>query len=184
MVRPRTVGMAVAKPEVRCSSTPARPAEDGSALKSLLTRSVVYEQVGAVIPHNLLQFGLFGSGLIVVTGLLALILPGAHSIQHGGFFLLLGSTTASLDSFLGSLAAPALILAGSLLVLDAGLMCVRASQCRRLAVVLQAGLGGAGGLICAAFLALVAFNLALWILIFAATLMILGFILGAIAGGS
>jgi hypothetical protein len=173
--------MAVAKKEVVGSADIADdgPAQGHSALKSLLERSVIYEKAGAVIPHDLLQFGLFGSGLIVAAGLLALILPSAYSIQHGGFFLLLGSTTASLDSFMGSLAAPAFIVGGGLLVLDACLMLVRTSQSWRAAIVLQAALGGSGGLVCAAFLALVAFNLALWILIVTAALMVIGMILGA-----
>ena len=183
MGSPSTVDMAVTKKEVVSSAAPARPSSDYSALKSLLNRSVIYEKAGAVIPHDLMQFGLFGSGLIIAAGLLALILPSAYSIQHGGFFLLLGSTTASLDSFIGSLAAPAFIVGGSLLVLDAGLMCVRTSYPWRAVIVLQAVLGGIGGLVCAVFLALVAFNLALWILIVAVVLMILGVILAAMAGG-
>jgi hypothetical protein len=82
---------------------PLGRADDGSALQSLLDRSVIYERTGSVIPWGLLRFGFCGAGVIVLTGLLALILPGSLEIRHGGFFLLFGGQAAALADFLRGL---------------------------------------------------------------------------------
>jgi hypothetical protein len=160
----------------------AAPYED-SALKSLLRKATGYEKAGAVIPGGLMQFGLLGSTLIIATGLLALILPGATSIRRSGFYLVLGGPTASLGSIMGHVAILALICGGSLLVIDAGLMQVRTSEYWRYVVVAQAVAGGIGGAFCTIFLALVILNLAIWIALFALGLMIIFMIIGAMAGG-
>lgn len=149
---------------------PGSSASGGSALKDLLAHSVVYEKAGAVIPRDLLQFGLFGSIVVIVTGLLALVLPDPASISRGEFFLVLGSTAASLDSLMHGLAIPAIVCGVLLLGLDIYLMQVPTSEQWRWAVVGQAAAGGAGGVLCVVFLALVVLNIALWIAICACIL--------------
>ncbi len=139
-----------------------RPAADG-ALSSFLARSVVYEKAGAVIPRDLVQFGLLASGAVFVTGLMALLLPGAASIRHGGFFLLFASQEAGLETLMHTLALPAIFLASALFALDVCLMKGRRSERWRSAIVAQAVAGGVGGVICTLFLALLILNLAIWI---------------------
>lgn len=158
------------------------PAPEDDALQSLLRRIGDYGKT-AVIPYDLLQFGLYGSVVVIVTGLFALILPGAASIRHSHFYLVLGSETASVVSLMRALAIPAIISGGCLLLLDACLMQVHTSARWRSMVVIQAAAGGVGGVICTIFLALVILNLAIWIVIMALMLMLVGVILGAIAGG-
>ena len=171
------------------SSTDLTPAsdnavpDDGSALRALLDHAIPYEKAGAVIPHDLLQFGLLGSGIVIATGLLALTLPDSAAIRHSDFYLVLGSLTASLDTVMGRAASPALICGGILLVLDACLMQVRTSSAWRYTVVAQAIAGGIGGAFCTVFLALIILNLAIWIAIIALAVVILGVILGMMAGG-
>jgi len=159
--------------------TPASPDDSDNALKSLLRRSVIYERAGAVVPHDLLQVGLFGSIVVIIAGLFALILPSATSISHSGFYWILGSTIAHVASFMRVVAAPALIVGGSLLVFDAYLMLGRTSAPWRFMVVVQAAIGGIGGVICMIFLALVILNLAIWIVIVVLALMVIGVMLAA-----
>jgi hypothetical protein len=141
---------------------------DDSALKSLLSRAAVHDK--AVIPAGLMQFALFGSLIVIATGFVALILPSAAAIRHARFFLVLGGAAAGLDSFMGSLAMPALLCGCALLALDLYLMRVPTGEQSRSAVVLQAAAGGAGSLVCALFFLLVIVNLILWILIIAAVI--------------
>ena len=167
----------------KSATAPVPSSTHDSALKSLIRGAVDYEGAGRVLPLDLLQFGLLGSAFVVLAGVIGLALPSAHSIQHSGFFLLFGSTTASLDSFIGAAAAPAMIFGGSLLLLDAYLMQVRTSgSWVHSAVVAQAAAGGGVGIVCTAFLALIVLNLGLWIAIFALVLILIGVVLGA-AGG-
>lgn len=161
------------------------PLADGdNALASLVKLAVDYDLAGAVMPNDLLQVGLFGSSVIIITALLALILPSATSISHSSFYLILGSSIASLASLMREIAAPALITGGVLLVLDAYLMLVRTSARWRSIVIVQAALAGVGGVICTAFLGLVILNIVIWVAICALALAIFGMILGAIAAGS
>jgi hypothetical protein len=157
---------------------------DRSALDSLLEKVTPYEKVGAVIPFDLLQFGLFGSVITIVTGLLALAMPGADSIRSSDFYLLLGGVVASLVTLTRALAGPAIIFGGALLVLDAVLMTVRTSARWRSVIVLQAAAGGLGGVLATAFLALVILNLVIWIALAALVLMAIGALLAVLAGGS
>ena len=157
----------------------ATPSDDESALTSLLRRAVPYEKAGAVIPRDLLAFGLFGSSIIIATGLFALLLPDAAAIRHSGFYLLLGGFTANLDSLMGHAVSPALICGGTLLVLDACLMQVRTSERWRYVIVAQAAAGGIGGAFATVFLALVVLNLVVWLALFALALMVLGVFLSA-----
>jgi hypothetical protein len=157
--------------------------DDDSALASLLRGAIPYERAGAVVPRELLQFGLYGSAIVIITGLLALTLPGADAIRHSGFYLVLGSVLANLDSLMGALAGPAIIFGGALLIVDAYLMQVRTSAKWRSVVVIQAGVGGAGGIMATLFLALIILNLAIWIAIIALGLGAIMLIIGAMAGG-
>jgi hypothetical protein len=169
--------------DVILSSAGVRP-DDGSALKSLLSRAIPYEKAGAVIPNDLMQLGLFGSSIIIAAGLMALILPSSAAIQHSSFYLILGGLTANLDSLMGHAASPALICGGTLLVFDAGLMLFRTSAPWRYAVVAQAAVGGVGGAFCTFFLVLIVLNLIIWAAIFALVLVALGTIFAAMAGAS
>jgi hypothetical protein len=162
---------------------PTPPSSRRSALKDLLASSTVYEKAGAVIPKDLLQFGLFGSALVIATGCLALILPSPASISQGDFFLVLGSTAAGLDSVLHDLAIPAIVSGALLLGLDIYLMHVPTSEQWRWAVIGQATVGGAGGGLGVVFLALVILNIALWIAIFACILTGIGALLAGLASG-
>jgi hypothetical protein len=146
-------------------------------------RATDYGKAGAIIPSDLLQVGFFGNITIIVTALLALILPSAASISHSGFYLVLGSTTAHVASFMREMAAPALITGGTLLILDAYLTVARTAALWRSVIVVQAIVGAVGGLICAAFLGLVVLNLAIWIIIVALVVMVIGVFFAAMAGG-
>lgn len=158
------------------------PGGERSALSDLLSRSVIYERAGGVIPHDLLQFGFFGSLVVIVTGLLAVVFPDATSIRAGDFFLVLGGTAADLSSLLHALAIPAILGGFALLLLDIYLMDVPRSERWRGAVVAQAVAGGLGGVLGTLFLALLIFNLAIWIAIIAVGLAIVLGVLGAAAG--
>jgi hypothetical protein len=159
------------------------PGEEKSALGSLLDFATPYKKAGAVIQYDLLQFGLYGSVVVIVTGLVALLLPGTTSIRHSNFYWVFGSETASVVSLMRALAIPAIISGGTLLMLDAWLMLVRTSARWRSVVVMQAAIGGVGGVICTVFLALVILNLAIWIALMVLALLLLGTILGMVAGG-
>ncbi|HYJ00355.1 MAG TPA: hypothetical protein VEX36_11865 [Thermoleophilaceae bacterium] len=154
-----------------------------SALSDFLTHTRVYERAGGVIPRDLLQFGFLGSVVVIGTGLVALILPSPNSIQDGGFFLVWAGQAASLVSFLHALAVPAILGGLALLGLDLYLMRVPTSERWRSAVVVQAAAGGAGGILSTLFLALLVFNLAIWIAIIACGVAVLIAVLAGLAGG-
>lgn len=162
---------------------PRPPGGGGSALSDFLGHTTIYEKAGAVVPRDLVQFGLLGSVVVMVTGLVALVLPSPGSISHGGFFLVLGSTEAGLDSFMHALAVPAMLCGALLLGLDVYLMRVPTSEHWRWAVVGQAAAGGVGGGLGVIFLALVILNLAIWIALIACGLAVLGVMLAAFADG-
>jgi hypothetical protein len=153
--------------------------QDESALKSLLGRAALHDR--AVIPHDLLQFGLLGSLIVIATGLVALILPSAAAIRHDHFFLLFGGATAGLDTLMGSLAAPAIVCGFALLALDLYLMRTPTGERWRTAVVAQAAAGGASAVVFTLFLALVLLNLVIWILIVAAVIAAIGALLAGAA---
>jgi hypothetical protein len=141
---------------------------DESPLEAFLRRSVIYEKAGAFIPRDLLNFGLYGSAIVTVTGLLALLFPSPDSIRHSGFFLVLGASAANLEAIMHSLAIPAICCGLALLALDLYLTQGRRSEHWRTAVVAQAAAGGVGGILSIIFLALMLLNLVIWILIVAA----------------
>ena len=60
-----------------------RSAEGDSALEAFLSRTVIHELAGAAIPRELLRFGLYGSSVVIATGVLGLVFPGANSIRRG-----------------------------------------------------------------------------------------------------
>jgi hypothetical protein len=156
----------------------------GSALADFLRHSVIYEKAGAVIPCDLLSFGLLGSLVVIGTGLLALIFPSPHAVAQGQFFLLLASEAAGLDAFMKHLAVVAICSGAALLVLDLFLMHVRTSAHWRWAVVGQAAMGGLGGALCTLFLVLAVLNLALWIAIIACGVAaLIALLVGALSGG-
>ena len=151
--------------EVTSSASRTRGPDGDDALQSLLSRITSHEKAGAVMPVDLVEFGFFGSLIVIVTGLLALILPSATAIHHSHLFLVFGSTTASLDSFMSAAAIPAMLCGTALLLLDIYLMHARTSAPWRSAVVAQAAAGGVAGAICSLFLALLVLNLAIYLVI-------------------
>jgi hypothetical protein len=155
----------------------------GSALRDFLGHSVIYEKAGGVMPRELVVYGFYGSVAIIVTGLVALMLPSAAAISNGGFFLLLKSTASGLDSFLQGEAIPAIVCGAALVALDVYLTLVPTSEAWRMVIVGQTALGGIGGTIGVLFLALVALNLAIWIVIIGAIIGACLMMLGALASG-
>jgi hypothetical protein len=139
--------------------------EDRSALDSLLDKVIPHETIGATVSFDLLQFGLYGSIIVIVTALLALAMPGAESIRHSGFYLLFGGAVADLVTFLRALAVPAVTFGGMLLILDAVLLTVRTPSWSRSLITLQAAAGTFSGVVATAFLALLLLNLVIWIVI-------------------
>lgn len=162
----------------------ASPSDNDDALQSLLHRIIPYEQAGSIIPHDLMQFGLLGSVIIVGTALLALALPSAEAIRNSDFYILFGNVVAHLDSFMGTIAAPELILGGSLLILDVCLMQVRTTARWRYVVVGQAAIGGAGGVFCTLLLAIVVLNFAIWAVLCALIAWMVGMMIAGWVGGS
>lgn len=157
--------------------------EDDNALRSMLSRVTSHEGAGAAIPFDLLRFGLVGSIVVVATGLLALILPGADSVRHSDFYLVLGGLAADITLLVKALAIPAIIAGVSLLVLDIYLMQARTSARSRPIIVAQAAMGGTGGVICTALLALLVLNLVIWITLIMLCLVLVGIIVAGIASG-
>lgn len=167
--------------------------EEESALESLLRRAVPYEGLGAVMPRDLVQFGLYGSGIVILAGLIALALPDpssirhAHGLFHAHFFLILGPVEAGLVGFMQALAVPAIVCGVLLLGLDVYFTQVPTTEQWRWAVVGQAAAGGVGAGAGVIFLALLILNVVVWILIIAmiaaACLMALAAVLGALGGG-
>ncbi len=151
--------------------------DDDSALKSLLARAAVHNK--AVIPTDLVQFGLYGSAIVIVTALLALAMPSADSISHSSLYLVLGSTVGDVVSFARELAVPSLIFGFALLGVDLYLMNVPTRAHSRATIVTQAAAGGVSATLCAVFLALLVINLVIWAFIVAACLMALGAVIGA-----
>ncbi len=151
--------------------------EEESALKSLLRRAAVHDK--AVIPTDLVQFGLYGSVIVIATALLALALPSEQSISHSGFYLVFGGALGGLASFVRALAGPALLFGFALLGVDIYLMKVPTRAHSRATIVTQAAAGGVSATICAIFLALIVVNLVIWLLIVAACVMALAAVVGA-----
>jgi hypothetical protein len=155
---------------------------EGSALSDFLSRTTIYEHAGAVIPRDLLQSGFFGSIVVILTGLLALVFPGADSIRDGGFFLVLGGQVADLASIMRAAAVPAIVCGLALLGLDLYLMRTPSSDYGRTAVVAQAAAGGVGGMVSTVFLALVILNLAIWVALIVCGAAVVLLVLGVMAG--
>lgn len=154
---------------------------EGSALKSLLDAAIDYDRAGAVMPAALVLVGAAGAALVIGTGLFALAMPSAEAIESDHFFLLLGGWVAGLDSFLGSLASDFLIAGGALVALDAALLRLRTPWYWRYVIVIQLAAGFIACLFCSAVLALVLFNLGVWLALIALVLAIIGVLLSAMA---
>lgn len=138
---------------------------DDSPFAQFLNNTVSYEKTGAVIPMELLRFGLFGSLIVIATGLVALMIPSAGEIQGSDFFLVLEDQVADISTIMHTAAFPAIGFGVALLLVDLYLMRVPTSEHSRVLVVGQAAAGGIGGMVCAIFLALALLNLVLWIII-------------------
>ncbi len=76
-----------------------------SALTELLSHVEIHNQ--GIIPRDLFQFGVYGSGVMILTSLIALCFPSPHAISHGDFFLVSAGIAAGLAGFLHALAIPA-----------------------------------------------------------------------------
>jgi hypothetical protein len=162
---------------------PSSDAGGGSALKDFLSHTTIYEKAGAVLPRDLVQFGLLGSGAVILGGLVALLLPDPNSIRMGGFFLVLGPMEAGLAGFMHALAVPAIVCGLLLLGLDVYLTRVPTNEHWRWAVVGQAAAGGVGGGLGVLFLALALLNLAIWIAIICACVALGLMLIGVLASG-
>jgi hypothetical protein len=145
---------------------------DESALDSLLKRAISHDKIGAVMPRDLVQFGLLGSGIVILAGLVALVLPDPSSIKNGHgpvfhwhFFLMFRSMAAGLDSFVQAMAIPGIVAGLLLLVLDAFLTQIPTREHWRLAIVGQAAAGGVGATVGVLFLAVFILNLIVWAII-------------------
>ena len=156
---------------------------EGSALRSLLDQSVIYEKAGGVMPMGLVLFGFYGAGLLVASGLLAFILPSPHAIGHGGFFLLLRGEAAGLDSVMRTIALPGVLCGLALIGLDVFLSYVRTSNAWRSAIIGQTLIGAASGALAIIFIASVILNLVIWLLIIAAFVFAIGAMLAGLASG-
>jgi hypothetical protein len=99
-----------------------RSGEGDSALEVFLSRSVIHELAGAAIPRDLLRFGLYGSIVVIATGVLGLAFPGANSIRRGSFFLILGIPAADMQTIMHVVAIPLIACGVELLLLDLYLM--------------------------------------------------------------
>ncbi len=69
-----------------------------------------------------MRFRLYGSIVCIATGLLALLFPTADSIRHGGFFPVLATPAADLQSVMHAAAIPLIVCGVALLALDPYLM--------------------------------------------------------------
>jgi hypothetical protein len=165
---------------------PRPPDEGGSALTEFLKHTSVYG-TRAVIPRELLQYGVYGSLALVVIGVLGMVVASPTAIAHSGFFWILGHVAADVMSVIQPVAVPAMVLGFALLILDVFLMLVPSSEHWRWAVVGQAAAGGVGGVFGTIFLALVIINLAIWIaigiLVLALTVGMLAVVVGALGDG-
>lgn len=146
---------------------PSRPerSTEASALKSLLERAVPYEKAGWIMPRPVVALGMIGSGVMIGSGLLAIIFPSPQSVSHGAFFLLFASEAAGLESFMRIVALPAIVAGLGLLALNFYLMKARTGAPGRYVVAGQAVAGSVGGVISGLFLALVVLNLVIWIVL-------------------
>jgi hypothetical protein len=152
-----------------------------SALGDFLDHVDIYNK--GVIPRDLVQLGLYGSTVMILTGLVALVIPSPHSISQGELFLLFASIGAGLAGFLQVLAVPAILFGLLLLGIDVYLSQVPTGERSRWIVVGQATAGGIGGGIGVLFLALVIFNVVLWLVIIASIIGAGLMFLGALASG-
>ena len=173
---------------------PSSPGDSsGSALRDFLSHAVIYGN-RALMPRDLVQFGLMGSGLAILASVIALALPDPASIEHAHgpmfhahFFLILGSVAGGLVGLLQALAVPAIVCGVMLLGLDIYFMRVPTTEEWRWAIVGQAAAGGLGAGIGILFFALLILNVVVWLVIVvfiaAACLMALAALLGMIGGG-
>jgi hypothetical protein len=174
------------------ASNPVSPGN--SALTDFLKHTKDYLTDKAVMPADLVRFGLYGAGIMILAGLIALALPDPSTLRHmhawlfhAHFFVFFRSISAGLDGFAHALAVPAIVCGVLLLVLDAFLTQIPTTERWRLAVVGQAAAGGVGAGLGVILLALFIINLAIWIvltaLLIAACGMALFALLAAIGGG-
>lgn len=138
---------------------------DENALLGLLARSVVHEQAGAPIPMDLLRFGFLAAAALLATALIGALLPSPVVVARAHFFLLLGGVAATFTGVLQALVPFALALGCGLLALDFFLASGRRHAVWRYVIVAQAALGAAGLGLDGVLLAIVLFDLALWIML-------------------
>ncbi len=138
---------------------------EDNALLGLLARSVVHEQAGAPIPMELLQFGFAAAASLLLSALIAALMPSPALVAQAHFFLLFGDVAATLTRALQTLAPFALALGCGLLALNLVLESGRRHAAWRYAIVGQAALGGACLSLDGMLLAIVLFDLALSIMI-------------------
>ena len=108
------------------------------------------------------SFGLGGSIALVISGLVALILPSPTAIREGGFFVILRGTSADAVEIVHPLAIPALIAGGVCLLASLVLMRWRSTVMSGIAGVVQTIAGAIGGIASVLCIAVLAVNLLIW----------------------
>jgi hypothetical protein len=153
---------------------------DGSALRTFLNRySTVYEEEGAVIPWSVMRYGVFSCTVMIGLGLFGLPMTGGH----GKFFIAFGAAAGGLASALHGLAVPWILLGLAALGLDVYLLKVPTTGEWRAAVPIELALAAVQVTLAVLLLAIVVFNLAIWIVIGIAILAVIGVLLMALGGG-
>ncbi|MBJ7469800.1 MAG: hypothetical protein JHD16_00790 [Solirubrobacteraceae bacterium] len=154
-----------------------------SPLGAFLRSATSHQRAGGPIPIDVLRYGIIGSAVVILTGVVALLLPPAPDLSSSGFFLLLGRQVSWIVEFAKHLAVPAIGCGLALLCLDLYLMRAPSGRYSRAFVVGQAVAGGALGALGAVFLALVALNMVLWVVIVTAILVVVVGTLAALLSG-
>jgi hypothetical protein len=126
---------------------------------------VVHEQAGAPIPSELLGFGFLAAAALLLTALIAALMPSPALVRQAHFFLLFGAVAAALTGTLQALGPFTLALGCGLLALNLCLESGRRHAAWRIVIVGQAALGAAGLGLDGLLAAIVLFDLALWIML-------------------
>jgi hypothetical protein len=170
-------GRALVSASFTGAELPARREEN--ALLGLLARSVVHEQAGAPIPSELLGFGFLAAAALLLTALIAALMPSPALVAQAHFFLLLGGVAATLTGTLQALGPFTLALGCGLLALNLVLESGRRHAAWRYAIVGQAALGAACLSLDGLLLAIILLDLTLSIMIAVAFVVVIFLCIGA-----
>lgn len=155
-----------------------------SALRDLLDHAAIHEDTGGRVSPTLVYYGLIGAGITIAAALLGLLLKHPAALHHSGFLLILKGPAASVGALLHSVSLPLLCVGALLLTIGLFLLKPRPRSAQwRHAIVGQTICGGAAASASSVFILFFIINLVLWIVIGVLTMMLLGFVLAAIADG-